>query len=179
MPGTALITVFDKAGIVEFAVALSKAGWTLLSCGGTLQALRKGGCDAGDVGDVLEGAGQCPGMFGGSLKTLQPAVHGAILAHTDQQLAELAEHGIRPIDMVVCNLAPCGRSLAAIDIGGSCLLRTAAKNYRRVTVVSRPDDYPQVLESLGCSTEQQRETLAVTALRTAAAYDSELVVHLT
>jgi phosphoribosylaminoimidazolecarboxamide formyltransferase/IMP cyclohydrolase len=155
----AILSVYDKTGLPEFAEALSRLGWDLVASGGTARVLELAGLTV----TPLEQITQAPEMLGGRVKTLHPAVHAAILARdTTEDMAALAEQGYAPIDMVVCNLYPfqetvakIGVSLAEaieqIDIGGVALLRAAAKNFQRVIVVSDPADYPLVLSLLQAS----------------------------
>ncbi|MGC1414623.1 MAG: bifunctional phosphoribosylaminoimidazolecarboxamide formyltransferase/IMP cyclohydrolase [Candidatus Acidiferrum sp.] len=165
----ALISVFDKSGIVEFAKRLAALQIEILSTGGTSKLLREAGVPVRDVADFTG----WPEMLGGRVKTLHPKVHGGLLYRRkhpeDQQQA--AEHGIAPIDLVVVNLYPfeataAKQSLAAeelienIDIGGPTMLRSAAKNFESVTVVTDPSDYARVTEEL----ESARETSLATRL---------------
>jgi phosphoribosylaminoimidazolecarboxamide formyltransferase/IMP cyclohydrolase len=158
----ALISVFDKTGVVEFAKRINALGIEILSTGGTAKLLR----DAGVVVvDVSEFTGW-PEMLGGRVKTLHPKVHGGLLfrrGHAEDE-KQAAEHGIAPIDLVVVNLYPFAETAAKaglmagdlienIDIGGPTMLRSAAKNFESVTVVTDPADYQRVAEEL----EAQRE----------------------
>ncbi|MGH9743731.1 MAG: bifunctional phosphoribosylaminoimidazolecarboxamide formyltransferase/IMP cyclohydrolase, partial [Candidatus Acidiferrum sp.] len=168
----ALISVFDKTGIVEFAKRLSALRIEILSTGGTSKLLREAGVAVRDVADFTG----WPEMLGGRVKTLHPKVHGGLLyrrKHPDDQ-KEAAEHGIAPIDLVVVNLYPFEATAAKqglapeelienIDIGGPTMLRSAAKNFESVTVVTDPADYPRVAEEL----ESSRDTSLVTRLELA------------
>ena len=149
---TALISVSDKSGIVEFAAGLVVHGYNILSTGGTATALRDAGIDVTEV-SALTGS---PEIMGGRVKTLHPVVHGGILGRRDVDAAVMEEHSIAAIDMVVVNLYPfeqtiarpdCNFELAVenIDIGGPAMIRAAAKNHRFVAVVTRPESYSEVL----------------------------------
>jgi phosphoribosylaminoimidazolecarboxamide formyltransferase/IMP cyclohydrolase len=164
-----LISVFDKTGILEFAKRLAALRIEILSTGGTAKLLRDAGVA---VRDVSEFTGW-PEMLGGRVKTLHPKVHGGLLfrrGHAEDQ-KQAAEHGIAPIDLVVVNLYPfaetaakagltAGELIENIDIGGPTMLRSAAKNFESVTVVTDPADYPRVAAEL----EAQRETSLATRL---------------
>ncbi|MBI5466449.1 MAG: hypothetical protein HY974_04125 [Candidatus Kerfeldbacteria bacterium] len=151
----ALISVADKKGLVEFAEPLPNLGFTILSTGGTAKALRAGGVP---VTEVPQHTG-FPEILGGRVKTLHPKIHGGILSRSipDDQ-AEILQHGIEPIDLVIVNLYPFSVTVAKgasfeeaieqIDIGGPTMLRSAAKNHQRVTVVSDTLDYLHVLNEL-------------------------------
>jgi phosphoribosylaminoimidazolecarboxamide formyltransferase / IMP cyclohydrolase len=153
---TALISVSDKRGVEDFALALHRRGVAILSTGGTARALQARGIPVREVADVTG----FPEMLEGRVKTLHPAIHAGILARRDRpdDLAALAERGFQPIDLVVVNLYPFaervaqgiggGAALEEIDIGGVTLIRAAAKNFQDVAVVVRPDDYPDVLAEL-------------------------------
>jgi phosphoribosylaminoimidazolecarboxamide formyltransferase / IMP cyclohydrolase len=168
----ALISVFDKTGIVEFAKRLAALRVEILSTGGTSKLLREAGVAVRDVSDFTG----WPEMLGGRVKTLHPKVHGGLLyrrKHAEDQ-KQAAEHGIAPIDLVVVNLYPFEATAAKenltaeelienIDIGGPTMLRSAAKNFESVTVVSDPGDYERVAGEL----ESSRETLLVTRLELA------------
>src|SRR5690348_1533148 len=167
----ALLSVSNKSGVVEFARSLCDLGWELVSTGGTAKALRGGGLDVRDVSEVTG----FPEMMDGRVKTLHPAVHGALLARREhpEHMAALAEHGIAPIDLVAVNLYPFRETVARkdatsddaienIDIGGPSMLRSAAKNFAAVWVIADPDDYPRVLSALtaGDDDEDLRRLLA-------------------
>jgi phosphoribosylaminoimidazolecarboxamide formyltransferase / IMP cyclohydrolase len=152
----ALLSVYDKTGLVDFASALLDLGWDLVASGGTERVLREAGFAVTPV-EQLTGF---PEMLGGRVKTLHPAVHGAILARdTGNDLEELRKAGFAPINMVVCNLYPFQETVARhdvtlqdaieqIDIGGVALLRGAAKNFLHVLVISSPEDYSRITEAL-------------------------------
>ena len=168
----ALISLTDKSGCEPFAAALTALGIEILSTGGTASMLRAAGVPVTDV-SAFTGF---PEMLDGRVKTLHPLVHGGILHQRDNQthLQQCAEHHIRPIDIVAVNLyaftaavAKPGCTLADaienIDIGGPTLLRAAAKNYRDVSVIVDPADYPRVLAEL----EADGNTRLVTRFRLA------------
>lgn len=163
----ALLSVYDKTDLIEFASALVRLGWDLVATGGTERALREASLPVTPV-EQLTGI---PEMLGGRVKTLHPAVHGPILSRdTPEDLEDLRKMGYAPITLVVCNLYPFQDTVAQkgvslqdaieqIDIGGVTLLRAAAKNFLHVMVVSDPADYPRILEAL------KADNLADLALR--------------
>ena len=182
---TALLSVSDKTGIVEFARGLSTAGWELLSTGGTARALRDAGLAVRDVSDATG----FPELLDGRLKTLHPVVHGGLLARRDldEHMEALRAQGIRPIDLVAVNLYPFRETAARpdvepaavieqIDIGGPSMLRSAAKNFAAVTVVVDPADYQRVLAALeaGDDDVDLRQLLAGKAFAHTAAYDAAI-----
>ena len=171
---TALLSVFDKTGIVEFATELSRAGWQLISSGGTARTLAAAGIEVTDVADLTG----FEAMLGHRVVTLHPKVHAGILADLDDEnhRADLARHGIDPISMVVVNLYPFSSDpgIEMIDIGGPTLVRGAAKNHAHVAVVVRPADYGIVLDEIrvnGRVSPSTRRDLAAIAFREIAAYD--------
>lgn len=171
---TALLSVYDKTGIVEFATELSRAGWKLLSSGGTARAIEAAGVAVTDVADLTG----FEAMLGHRVVTLHPKVHAGILADLDDEShrADLARHGIDPISMVVVNLYPFSSEpgIELIDIGGPTLVRGAAKNHAHVTVVVRPSDYATVLDEIrvhGGVSSSTRRDLATIAFREIATYD--------
>jgi phosphoribosylaminoimidazolecarboxamide formyltransferase / IMP cyclohydrolase len=180
----ALLSVWDKTGLVAFARGLAEAGIELVSTGGTAKALREAGLAVVDVAAVT-GA---PGILDGRVKTLHPAVHGGILARRDldAHMATIAALGIPPIDLVVVNLYPFEATIAGgagddeavemIDIGGPALIRAAAKNHAGVTVVTSPEDYEAVLTALqaGEIPPGLRRQLAAKAFARTAAYDAAI-----
>jgi len=172
----ALISVYDKTGIDDFARGLAELGWTLVSSGGTAAHLESLGLEVTKVEDLT----QSPEMLGGRVKTLHPRIHAGILARRDDDgdMATLAEHGIEPFDLVCVNLYPFERepSVELIDIGGPSMLRGAAKNFASVAAICDPDDYEPVLAELqadGISAET-RTRLAAKAFATTAAYDAAI-----
>lgn len=178
----ALLSVSDKSGLVEFATALSARGIELLSTGGTARALREAGLAVTDVSDVTE----FPEIMDGRVKTLHPKIHGGLLADRDAKghTQAMADHDIAPIDLLVVNLYPFEKALAAglstdemienIDIGGPAMLRAAAKNHKHVAVVTDTEDYAVVLEALeqGGTDLATRRRLAATVYARTANYDA-------
>jgi phosphoribosylaminoimidazolecarboxamide formyltransferase / IMP cyclohydrolase len=186
----AILSVYDKTGVVDFARGLEALGFELFSTGGTEGLLRDAGISVRGVQELTG----FPEMLGGRVKTLHPAVHGAILALRDDpgHLEELAQHGMQPVDLVVSNLYPflqvaresgsrLAQALENIDIGGHTLLRAAAKNFPSVLPVCDPADYDQLLEELrrdeGVSTDSRRR-LAAKAFQHCAVYDTHVATYL-
>ena len=186
----ALLSVFDKTGIVEFARRLAALKIEILSTGGTAKLLREGGVAVLDVSDFTG----WPEMLGGRVKTLHPKVHGGLLfrrGHAEDQ-KQAAEHGIAPIDLVVVNLYPFEATAAKagltaddlienIDIGGPTMLRSAAKNFESVTVVTDPSDFARVageIESAGETTLVTRLELARKVFATTSRYDGAITMEL-
>jgi phosphoribosylaminoimidazolecarboxamide formyltransferase/IMP cyclohydrolase len=175
---TALLSVYDKTGIVDLARGLADAGWRLLSSGGTAAAIAAAGLPVTDVADLTG----LPAILGHRVVTLHPKVHGGILADLDDpdHQRDLAEHGIEPIALVVVNLYPFASnpSVDLIDIGGPAMVRAAAKNALHVGVVVDPADYAVVLEEItttGALLEATRRRLARKAFATTMAYDAAIV----
>ncbi|HKV16940.1 MAG TPA: bifunctional phosphoribosylaminoimidazolecarboxamide formyltransferase/IMP cyclohydrolase [Reyranella sp.] len=184
--GRALISVSDKAGLIELGKALAGHGVEILSTGGSAKALREAGLQVVEVSDHTG----FPEIMDGRVKTLQPSIHGGILARrTDAGHAKaMADHRIAGIDLVVVNLYPFEATVARgadfptcvenIDIGGPALIRAAAKNHDFVTVVVDPADYPALLAELaankGATTLALRRRLAAAAYACTAAYDSAI-----
>jgi phosphoribosylaminoimidazolecarboxamide formyltransferase/IMP cyclohydrolase len=181
----ALLSVSDKSGLVEFARGLAALGWELVSTGGTARVLREAGLAPLDISEVTGFAE----MMDGRVKTLHPAVHGALLARREvaDHMRALAEHDIVPIDLVAVNLYPFRETAARggvspdevieqIDIGGPSMLRSAAKNFGSVTVVVDPSDYTRVLAGLLASDDDLdlRRLLAEKAFAHTAAYDAAI-----
>ncbi|MFP1790982.1 bifunctional phosphoribosylaminoimidazolecarboxamide formyltransferase/IMP cyclohydrolase [Lonsdalea quercina] len=179
----ALLSVSDKAGIVEFAQALSERGVELLSTGGTARLLADAGLPVTEVSDYTG----FPEMMDGRVKTLHPKVHGGILGRRGQDDAVMAQHDIQPIDMVVVNLYPFAQTVAKehctladaienIDIGGPTMVRSAAKNHNDVAIVVKSGDYSSIIDELdsheGSLTDETRFDLAIKAFEHTAAYDS-------
>ncbi len=185
---SALISVSDKSGLVPFARALVARGVGLLSSGGTAKALAAEGVPV----ETVEGYTGSPEVMDGRVKTLHPRVHGGILSRGERDGADLARLGAREIDLVVVNLYPFERVAADpasthehivenIDIGGPSMVRSAAKNHARVTIVSDPGDYARVLEEierLGDTTPETRAELAAKAFAHTAAYDAAISGYL-
>lgn len=173
----ALLSVFDKSGIVDFARGLVGLGWDLLSSGGTARALGEAGIPVTDVADLTG----YPALLGHRVVTLHPTVHGGILADRDDpdHRRDLATHGIRPIDLVVVNLYPFSAdpSIDLIDIGGPALIRAAAKNHAHVAVVTSIADYDAVLSEItsgGAVSGELRRELARRAFALTADYDNRI-----
>jgi phosphoribosylaminoimidazolecarboxamide formyltransferase/IMP cyclohydrolase len=186
----ALLSVSDKAGLVDFARGLAALGFDLVSTGGTARALRDAGLAVSDVSEVTG----FPEMLDGRVKTLHPAVHGGLLARRDlpEHVAAIGAHGIAPIDLVAVNLYPFRETVARpgvtpdeaveqIDIGGPSMLRSAAKNFDAVTVVVDPADYDSVLAELrdasgvgGDAGRDFRRRLAAKVYAHTAAYDAAI-----
>jgi phosphoribosylaminoimidazolecarboxamide formyltransferase/IMP cyclohydrolase len=174
----ALLSVYDKSGVVELATALADLGWDLLSSGGTASALREAGLSVTDTADITG----FPAILGHRVVTLHPKVHGGILADRDDPAhrADLETYDITPIDLVVSNLYPFSTnpSVELIDIGGPAMVRAAAKNHAHVGILTDPADYPVVLDELrrdgGLSIELKR-SLARKAFAHTAAYDAAIV----
>src|SRR5258708_7638548 len=186
----ALISVFDKTGIVEFAKRLAALKIEILSTGGTARLLREAGIAVRDVSDFTG----WPEMLGGRVKTLHPKVHGGLLfrrGNADDR-KQAAEHGIAPIDLIVVNLYPfeataARAGLAAeelienIDIGGPTMVRSAAKNFESVTVVTDAADFERVaseIESAGDTTLATRLDLARKVFATTSRYDGMITTEL-
>ncbi len=182
----ALISVFDKTGLVSVAQVLASRGVEILSTGGTARALTDAGIPVTDVAAET----RFPEMLDGRVKTLHPALHGGILARRDKAAhrAALQDHGIRTIDLVVSNLYPFAATIARgaswdecienIDIGGPSLIRGAAKNHDFVAVLTDPSDYEKFLAELaahdGATTLDLRRRLASAAYARTAAYDADI-----
>jgi phosphoribosylaminoimidazolecarboxamide formyltransferase / IMP cyclohydrolase len=174
----ALLSVFDKTGVVDFARGLSELGWELVSSGGTSAALS----DAGLAVLTVESVTGSPEMLSDRVKTLHPKIHGGLLADRDNadHLADVERYGIELIDLVVSNLYPFSSdpSIQLIDIGGPAMVRAAAKNHAHVGVVTDPSDYDAVLAELrsnGALTAETKRALARKAFAHTAAYDAAIV----
>ncbi|MER8551382.1 bifunctional phosphoribosylaminoimidazolecarboxamide formyltransferase/IMP cyclohydrolase [Mesorhizobium sp. M0923] len=182
----ALLSVFDKTGLIDFARALASAGVELVSTGGTAKALADAGMAVRDVSELTG----FPEIMDGRVKTLHPSVHGALLGVRDdpEHAAAMRDHGIEPIDLVVSNLYPfeevrrSGADYAAIveniDIGGPAMIRASAKNHAYVGIVTDPDDYASVLNALemnfGSLSLDFRKKLAAKAFARTASYDAAI-----
>jgi phosphoribosylaminoimidazolecarboxamide formyltransferase/IMP cyclohydrolase len=183
----ALLSVTDKTGLVEFAQALAQFGVELISTGGTARALREAGLQVKDISDLTG----FPEMLDGRVKTLHPRVHGGLLyiRGNAEHEAAVAAHGIEPIDLVVVNLyafektaaqagVAFGHLIENIDIGGPSMVRSAAKNFEDVAIVTRVADYPALMEELrtnaGALSRATRWRLARQAFATTAAYDTAI-----
>ena len=186
----ALISVSDKTGVVEFAQQLRSLGWEIIATGGTMKLIRDSGLEVINISDVTG----FPEICDGRVKTLHPKVHGGLLARRDDEshLAALKENQIEFIDMVCVNLYPFRQTIAKpdvtmedaienIDIGGPSMLRSAAKNYKDVTVVCDPIDYAQIIEEIkasGNTTLQTRLQLSAKAYTHTAEYDSMIATYM-
>ncbi len=187
----AIISVFHKQGVTELASALVARGVEIYSSGGTAAALAAAGISVTPVGDLTG----FPEILDGRVKTLHPRIAGGLLGRTDDDahVAQMREHGIQPIDLVVVNLYPfeektadpdctVEEALENIDIGGPTMIRAAAKNHPRVTVVVDPGDYGALLQELethdGATSDGFRAHLAARAFRHTAAYDAVISGHL-
>lgn len=184
----ALVSVSNKAGVVDFARGLADLGIEIVSTGGTLKTLREAGVPVTYISDVTG----FPEIMDGRVKTLHPNVHGGILAlRNEDHLGQLKKHGITPIDLVAVNLYPFRETVAKpgvtleeaienIDIGGPTMVRSAAKNYQNVLIVVNPGRYDQVLNALrqGEPGAGLRMALALEAFSHTAAYDAAITAYL-
>jgi phosphoribosylaminoimidazolecarboxamide formyltransferase/IMP cyclohydrolase len=187
----ALLSVHDKTGIVELARGLRELGFGILSTGGTARLLGEAGIEVSEVADVTG----FPEILDGRVKTLHPGIHAGILARRDVpgHLAALAEHGIRPIDLVAVTLYPFEATVARpgitpreaieqIDVGGPAMIRAAAKNHAGVAILTDPAQYAPVLDELrrgaGTLSPETRERLAVAAFRRTSEYDAAIAAYL-
>ncbi len=182
---TAILSVHNKTGLVEFAKALADLGWTLLASGGTARLLRDNNIPVTEVADYTKS----PEILAGRVKTLHPAVHGGLLARpTAEDRQQLLDLGWDYIDLVAVNLYPFEETIAKpnvtyadaieyIDIGGVTLIRAAAKNHERVTLVCDPADYSSVLEELSAGeiSGKTRTKLAIKGFAATAHYD--MAIH--
>lgn len=181
---TAILSVYDKTGLVEFARGLADLGWTLLASGGTAKLLRENSIPVTEVADYTKS----PEILGGRVKTLHPAIHGGLLARpTQEDHQQLLDLNWDFIDLVAVNLYPFEETIARpnvtyadaienIDIGGVTLIRAAAKNHERVTLVCEPSDYLAILEELsnGGISEKTRARLAIKGFAATAHYDTAI-----
>lgn len=185
----AILSVYDKTGLVDFARGLAALGWELVSTGNTERTLAAAGIPVVGIAAVTG----FPEILGGRVKTLHPAVHSGLLARRDNpdDMATLAAHGIAPVDLVISNLypfaetvvgpdVPLAEALEQIDIGGPTLVRAAAKNFPAVLVVTEPGDYRRVLDLLraGAVPQAERRALAAKAFAHVAAYDATVAAYL-
>ena len=173
----ALLSVYDKTGIVDLARGLQVAGWRIVSSGGTAKAIAEAGDEVTDLADLTG----LPAILDHRVVTLHPKVHGGLLADPTkpEHQADMAAHGIEAIDLVVVNLYPftSNPSIELIDIGGPAMVRAAAKNHAHVGVVVNPADYALVLEEItasGVLSSATRRRLARDAFATIAAYDAAI-----
>jgi phosphoribosylaminoimidazolecarboxamide formyltransferase/IMP cyclohydrolase len=182
----AIISLTDKSGIEDFARQLTELGIEILSTGGTAKKMRDNGIKVMDVADYTG----FPEMLDGRVKTLHPRIHGGILAqrHNPAHQAQMQEHDLKPIDLIVVNLYAFDKATAAadctvanaienIDIGGPTMLRAAAKNYHDVTVIVDPADYPIVIAEIketGNTTIKTRFRLARKVFDLTSRYDTAI-----
>ncbi len=185
---TAILSVHNKTGLVEFAQGLASLGWTLLASGGTAKLLRDNNISVTEVADYTKS----PEILGGRVKTLHPAIHGGLLARpTDEDHQQLLDLGWDYIDLVAVNLYPFEETIAKpnvtyadaienIDIGGVTLIRAAAKNHERVTLICDPADYNAVLDEIraGGISAQTRTKLAIKGFASTAHYDTAIHAYL-
>lgn len=181
---TAILSVHNKTGLIEFAQGLVSLGWTLLASGGTSNLLRQNNIPVTEVADYTKS----PEILGGRVKTLHPAIHGGLLARpTESDHQQLLDLGWDYIDLVAVNLYPFEQTIAKpdvtyadaienIDIGGVTLIRAAAKNHERVTLVCDPADYNSVLDEIraGGISAQTRTKLAIKGFASTAHYDTAI-----
>lgn len=186
---TALLSVHNKNGLVEFAHGLVSLGWTLLASGGTAKLLRENNIPVTEVADYTKS----PEILGGRVKTLHPAIHGGLLARpANEDRQQLLDLGWDYIDLVAVNLYPFEETIAKpnvthadaienIDIGGVTLIRAAAKNHERVTLICDPSDYNGILKALqsGRVPFETRKQLAVKGFQATAQYDQKITDYLT
>ncbi|GHT16743.1 bifunctional purine biosynthesis protein PurH [Endomicrobiia bacterium] len=192
---TALLSVSDKTGIIDFAKELKNLGWNIISSGGTAKILKENSIECREISEVTE----FPEILGGRVKTLNPKIHGGILAirNKTDHIEQLKRHGIGTIDIVVVSLYPFEAAINKIpkpadkkidqnvieniDIGGVALLRAAAKNYKDVIVICDLNDYKVVIKNLknNSITEELKLAMAAKAFRHTAYYDSLISTYLT
>ena len=184
----AILSVYDKTGLAEFARGLSELGWSLIASGGTAGLLREQNLAVTEVADYTGS----PEILGGRVKTLHPAIHAGLLARpTEADQQQLAGLGWDYIDLVAVNLYPFEQTISEpgatledaienIDIGGVTLIRAAAKNHERVTLVCDPADYDSVLAELrsGGISAETRKKLAVKGFAATAHYDTAIYAYL-
>jgi len=180
----AILSVYNKTGLLEFAKSLADLGWTLLASGGTAKLLRENNVAVTEVADHTKS----PEILGGRVKTLHPAIHGGLLARpTEEDHRQLLNLGWDYIDLVAVNLYPFEETVAKpnityadaienIDIGGVTLIRAAAKNHERVTLICDPASYNAVLEELrgGGISRETRAELAIHGFASTAHYDTAI-----
>ncbi len=191
MSKTAIISVTDKTGIVDFAKGLQNMGYDIISTGGTAKSLRDGSLDVTEVSDYTG----FPEILDGRVKTLHPKIYGGILALRDNptHMDTLEAHGIKSIDIVVVNLYAFEKTIEKdgvtfaeavenIDIGGPTLLRAAAKNLKNVTVITDPADYASVLKEMadnnGQLTLKTRLLLGAKVFSVVSVYDATIAGYL-
>lgn len=187
----ALISVSDKTGVVELAKYLNEKGIEIISTGGTMKKIREAGIPVTYVSDMTG----FPEIMDGRVKTLNPKVHGGILAvrNNASHMAQIAELGIKPIDLVVVNLYPFRETIAKvgvteaeaienIDIGGPCMVRASAKNFHDVVVITSANKYEtfmKIFDEKGDIDLETRRTLAKDAFKHTSEYDAAITEYLT
>jgi len=185
---TAILSVHNKSGLIDFAKGLATLGWTLLASGGTAKLLRENNITVTEVADYTKS----PEILGGRVKTLHPAIHGGLLARpTEADHNELLALGWDYIDLVAVNLYPFEETIAKpnvtyadaienIDIGGVTLIRATAKNHERTTLVCDPSDYEAVFKEIrtGGVSEQTRRKLAIKGFASTSHYDTAIHAYL-
>mgnify|MGYP001616509875 CR=1 FL=1 len=176
----ALISVYDKSGIINFAKSLAGLGWEIISTGGTAKALKEAGIKVISIEKITHN----PEAFGGRVKTISFQIESGIIFDrgNKKHCREAKELGIKPIDMVVCNLYPFEKanSIENIDIGGPTMIRAAAKNYKYVVVVIDPEDYHKVIKILEAKKqipEKIRLILAQKVFQKTAKYDRKIAQY--
>lgn len=182
----ALVSVSDKSGVSEFAKELVNLGYEIISTGGTYKLLKESGLDVSEISDFTKS----PEMFGGRVKTLHPKVHGGILFKRDKDADEATKNGILAIDLVCVNLYPFKETINKtddfneiienIDIGGPAMIRSAAKNFKSVLVVTDAKDYKCVIEAIksGKNDENFRKKMMIKAYEHTASYDSMIANYM-
>ncbi|MEN6408740.1 MAG: bifunctional phosphoribosylaminoimidazolecarboxamide formyltransferase/IMP cyclohydrolase, partial [Anaerolineaceae bacterium] len=185
----AILSVYDKTGLIEFAAQLVQMNWTLIASGGTARVLRENNLPVTEVADYTGS----PEILSGRVKTLHPAIHGGLLARpTPEDRQQLIDLGWDWIDLVAVNLYPFEKTVADpdvtladaienIDIGGVTLIRAAAKNFERVTLVCDPGDYARVADELkenGATSPETRRSLAIKGFQQTAHYDAAISQYL-
>lgn len=186
----ALLSVSDKTGITELAAFLQKKGVEIISTGGTMKAIKEAGIPVTYVSDVTG----FPEIMDGRVKTLNPKIHGAILGmrSNPEHMAQMKEHGIIPIDLVVVNLYPFKETISRpgvteaeaienIDIGGPAMVRAAAKNFHDVVIITNPARYAKLTEMLetgGDIDQKTRKSLAMEAFAHTSTYDAMIAGYL-
>ena len=185
---TAILSVHNKTGLIDFAKGLATLGWTLLASGGTAKLLRENNITVTEVADYTKS----PEILGGRVKTLHPAIHGGLLARpTEADHNELLALGWDYIDLVAVNLYPFEETIAKpnvtyadaienIDIGGVTLIRATAKNHERTTLICDPADYAEVLAEIRASgvSEETRRKLAIKGFASTSHYDTAIHAYL-
>ena len=173
----ALLSVYDKTGVVDFARELHNLGWELLSSGGTAKVIADAGIPVIDVATVTG----YPAILGHRVVTLHPSIHGALLADTNnaEHVADIQTHNIEPIALAAINLYPFSSnpSIELIDVGGPAMVRAAAKNHAHVAVVTEPSQYNSIIDVIrtsGSVPPAMRQQLAAQAFATTAAYDAQV-----